>query len=499
MTVQAIRLQNFMAFADTDWIELKPITLLFGRNSSGKSAVIRALRLLKQSQNTLHTLQFVTENGADLGNFATVLHQGAEFPEIGFRFRCSIPHLMFEVRDKINEKRLANEFPEIANSDIGRGFELTLAFRWDAGTAQVLLDKVVLDAPWPIDPNSDQSRHLLYAERLHPEIRDELGYEWWFDNQFPVLSPLQWHSTFIQTTAGFLPKLGDFQALNQDASFTLEQILEDVCQSIRIFLNGIEYLGPVRPQPQRVYFFDETSRQKWQAEGLDAFLQLLEDTKLNPIMLREVDKWLEELEIGQKLHSPIRRYPSPELRLEPNDKEATVSKIKLQETESLSINLKDVGFGASQVLPVIVQCISAHQRVREIRGTIEIPVWVIIEQPELHLHPRAQAKLADLFIEQIYKHQEINHEIPMISGVNVLLETHSEHLILRMQRRIHKKRLHSKHVYIVYTTRNRDEGRSYLHRLRLDEDGEFLDHWPEGFFPERRIELFDLEDEEVPA
>ena len=49
MTVRAIRLKNFMAFEDTDWLELRPITLLFGRNSSGKSAVIRALRLLKQS------------------------------------------------------------------------------------------------------------------------------------------------------------------------------------------------------------------------------------------------------------------------------------------------------------------------------------------------------------------------------------------------------------------------------------------------------------------
>lgn len=205
-----------------------------------------------------------------------------------------------------------------------------LAFRWDAGTAQILLDKVVLDAPWPIDPDLDQSRCLLYAERLHPEIRDELCYEWWFDNQFPVLSPMQWHSTSIQTTAGFLPKLSDFQKRNQDSPFSLEQVLEDVCQSIRIFLNGIEYLGPVRPQPQRVYFFDETSRQKWQAEGLDAFLQLLEDAKFSSSVSGGVDKWLEELKIGQKLYSPIRRYPAPELHLEPNDKDAIISKIKIQ-------------------------------------------------------------------------------------------------------------------------------------------------------------------------
>jgi predicted ATPase len=49
VTVKAIRLENFMAFSDTDWLELRPITLLFGRNSSGKSVIIRALRLLRQS------------------------------------------------------------------------------------------------------------------------------------------------------------------------------------------------------------------------------------------------------------------------------------------------------------------------------------------------------------------------------------------------------------------------------------------------------------------
>ena len=74
MTVRAIRLENFMAFADTDWIELLPISLLFGRNSSGKSAFIRALRLLKQSRTsppdalpTQFPLNFFREHGLDQG------------------------------------------------------------------------------------------------------------------------------------------------------------------------------------------------------------------------------------------------------------------------------------------------------------------------------------------------------------------------------------------------------------------------------------------------
>jgi AAA15 family ATPase/GTPase len=78
MSVKAIRLENFMAFADTGWIELRPITLLFGRNSSGKSAIIRALRLLRQNilnpTKDRYTLRFNDEYGVTLGDYEETIH-----------------------------------------------------------------------------------------------------------------------------------------------------------------------------------------------------------------------------------------------------------------------------------------------------------------------------------------------------------------------------------------------------------------------------------------
>ena len=91
MTVEAIRLQNFMAFEDTGWVELRPITLLFGRNSAGKSAIIRALRLLKQGLDApanASPLVLESRYGVDLGSFRDMVHGHATKELVWFHFRC---------------------------------------------------------------------------------------------------------------------------------------------------------------------------------------------------------------------------------------------------------------------------------------------------------------------------------------------------------------------------------------------------------------------------
>jgi predicted ATPase len=102
---------------------------------------------------------------------------------------------------------------------------------------------------------------------------------------------------------------------------------------------------------------------------------------------------------------------------------------------------------------------------------------ISIEQPEVHIHPRLQADLGDLLaaaIKEPYHHQ-------------FLIETHSEHLMLRLQRLVRERALKQDDVAVIYVVAGA-EGSSAT-RLRLDEDGDFIDEWPGGFFPERRREL----------
>jgi predicted ATPase len=150
--------------------------------------------------------------------------------------------------------------------------------------------------------------------------------------------------------------------------------------------------------------------------------------------------------------------------------------VLVDERTGTVVTHRDVGIGVSQVLPVLV---SAHAN----RGQL-----IAIEQPEIHLHPALQAELGDVLVESALGERRNTF----------LLETHSEHLILRVLRRIREttdgelaaglQPLRPADVQVVYCRPTR-EG-AVLHELPITEDGEFARPWPDGFFAERSRELF---------
>jgi predicted ATPase len=141
----------------------------------------------------------------------------------------------------------------------------------------------------------------------------------------------------------------------------------------------------------------------------------------------------------------------------------------------------DVGVGISQMIPVIVAC------VRDQEGLLAI------EQPELHVHPAVQVGLGDLLIHAVRERESgLGH------GKALLVETHSEHIMLRMLRRIRETTqnavppgavgLSVNGLSVIYVE-STDEGVRFR-PLRVDTEGEFVDRWPKGFFEERAEELF---------
>ena len=112
-------------------------------------------------------------------------------------------------------------------------------------------------------------------------------------------------------------------------------------------------------------------------------------------------------------------------------------------------------------------------------------------QPELHLHPKAQAKLGDLFI-----HALNNSKINVAArNFKYTIETHSEHLILRLLRRIKensyntsKNIFSNKNLSLIYV--NPSINGSEIHWIRIDKKGDFIDVWPNGFFEDRYEDIF---------
>ena len=158
------------------------------------------------------------------------------------------------------------------------------------------------------------------------------------------------------------------------------------------------------------------------------------------------------------------------------------SEIALRDFEKgIIVAPSDVGVGISQMIPVIVGCLRGQQGI------------LAIEQPELHVHPAIQVGLGDLFIQAVQTRESI-----VGAGKTLLVETHSEHIMLRLLRRIRETTenevppgvigLSPDDLSVIYVESGDDGVR--FRPLRVDREGEFIDRWPKGFFEERAEELF---------
>ena len=497
MTVKAFRLENFMAFADTGWLELRPITLLFGRNSSGKSVIIRALRLLKQSLDHVSEhvpFVFAAENGVDLGEFKTTVHKQAEKEPITFHFRCDLSRATTDVlealRERINRLLIEGGHQPIPSKDMSTDLDISLSFAWDQKNRYVVPIAIQIICPW--DAIEELGRRVIFSSERHMEEIEKQGSWTWLDEWTPwseflyehesskVEAP--WASATFSLSVGFWPRLTALpgKILPDDPKSTTDfgliaNLLGEFQAIIEEFLRSIEYLGPVRPAPTRAYSLDQFEKRRWEQRGLKAFIRYLSED-VDEEKVNQISEWIRRLELGTAVKPT--KYYAGDLGL--------MSEVIVDESQEIpKVNLVDVGFGASQVLPILVQSVLAEP------GKL-----VIIEQPELHLHPRAQARLADLFVDKIQKLVEDPKQPGKpkreYTDVHFLLETHSEHILLRLRRwatehEQGKRKLSSENKYLelkelapYFIHRGGGKVKGTITLLEINKFGE-LENLPEGF------------------
>ncbi len=235
-------------------------------------------------------------------------------------------------------------------------------------------------------------------------------------------------------------------------------------------LAGISYLGPLRNHPQRIYQWSGDTPEDVGQKGefaVPAILAARDDgRRLNRGKKRQtkgfvefIAEWLTEMGVIQSFSvKPVAA----------GRKEFEV----LIRTQAWSpeVKITDVGFGVSQVLPALVQAFYCPPH---------STVWM--EQPEIHLHPSVQSVLADVFISAVQSFQD-----GAARSVQLIVESHSEHFITRLQRRIAEGIISPKEV-AVYFCRNARDG-AVLEPLDLDLFGE-IKNWPTDFFGDQMGDL----------
>lgn len=539
----SLHLENFKAFGDRAVIPLAPITLIFGQNSSGKSSILQSLNLLKQTAESRESDMVLlprTERGyVDLGSFREMLFDQdrnrtlkirVNFDLSLFRSRLTLEggpraSLPFpRIQPRVNRERgLELQFGShpsenllklkkaelfhynIENKPIIR-FTGENVYGLDEEEAKLFMTKeesLIFDHSW--EEEKDRSIYAKYMQTLPTMRCTEItkSKKFWLEfftaitGKHPGFSLSKIENFLSEEESDFLINCDDFdnfiewicnRALNMpvranplsrsylhhysrfDGSGMLpptpfeefkdeflpirrigESAIQRIGRSINILLAKLYPLRPIRRSPTRWYIHGGFTPSGVGLEGemLPDLLQRDRD------LLEETNVWLKRLDIGYKII------------VTPITATADLFEVRLQDIQrphrATTVNLLDVGYGISQLLPFIVQSLAAKTRI------------ISIEQPEVHIHPRLQADLGDLLIESIKRRNQL------------LVETHSEHLVLRLMRRVREGVLDKNNVSILYVTRGK-EGSS-VHPLRLDEDGDFIDDWPGGFFPERLNEL----------
>ncbi len=436
---RSLRIQNFKAWRDTKEVRLAPLTVLFGTNSSGKTSLAQMLLMLKQtaqSPDRKRVLHPGDENTpVDLGTFHDMVFNHDLDSPIGFQLNMDLPAVL-RVKD-----------PKAGLSYHGDALTFEAEVGRDGGVGQPLaarhLRYTLLRAGEPqlsvgMQPHEGKpGKYDLFAEP-YTLVRAQ-GRKW-------LLPPPVRFYGFPDEAVAYYQNSG----FVSDLSLALEKQLGDV-----------HYLGPLREYPKRSYTWSGETPEHvgWRGErAIEALLsgrerQLSAGYRKRARSFEEVvAEWLKRMGLIQEFVA----RPIAEHRKE---YEVLVKTAR----SSKSVNLTDVGFGVSQVLPVLVQCLYAQP------GST-----IIFEQPEIHLHPRVQAALADFFIEVIH-----SREAGVDRKIQLIVESHSEHFLRRIQRRVAETAL-SRDEAALYFCEPGPRGAS-IRELAVDEYGN-ITNWPKDFF-----------------
>lgn len=373
--LEKIAFENYKTFKERGELEIRPITVLIGKNSSGKSALAKLPTLLENSLNGYSKEAILlNNNGVELGTeFRDIVYARQVIGDIFLGVDCKNKSLNVKVA---------------ADSRDGE-------------------PKVV---SWQLN-TPDKSYNLL-TENFN------------FN--------------------GFIPEIDDL-GLADTERLTVEHALDS-------FKLVTDYVGPFRIRPKKIYDKPKPEKKiRIGIEGENAYNLLISDalsTEQN--LLKAINAWYEQNFDGWKIGINTDRAPYYEVEF-----------VK----DNLEINLTNVGQGISQALPLAVRALMK----------VEEETLIIMEQPELHLHPAAHGNLAELFVQSLEKENK-----------RYLIETHSKNFVLRLRRLIAEQKYNyftASDIVIYSVEFDENSNSSKIKKIEVDDLGN-VNYWPKGVFSE---------------
>jgi len=438
----SVRWQNFRSFDDTGEVNIKPLTVIIGPNNCGKSSVIAPLLILKQTLESSDPAQALKTKGEliDAGIYRDFVIGHDTDAEVSF---C----LDFLTLIKSKSEPIP-EMPAVppgscelvfGSSDSGQSLELRKFVVRDAYGRLLIRHNRLENGRYSLSGEWYRKQTKQRETKSRAAIRKNLPRHFLFmaepvmrrfiSDRFSIESNRRGKKTSELEIPGALVYYS--ATLDVVRSFFLKRI------------GSASYIGPLRERPARAYELSGEVPMTVGRRGENAPEILFRKRASN--LVRNVEKWLREFDFANKLKLHELAVGAFCLELQ-------------SEQQKYSVNLADTGFGVSQVLPLIVEGFNTSAG-----GTI------IAEQPEIHLNPRQQAKLADLFVDFA------------LNNRNVITETHSEHLLLRLRRLVAEGRIASDQIALHYVEKVGD--RSTIREVPIQTNGHIeIENWPKGFF-----------------
>lgn len=471
-----ITLENFKGFKKLDNLKVKPITVLCGTNSCGKTSILQSILLLKQTLESKNPNQTLLLNGrfVKLGYFKDLIYQKDISNEVTFDLCFNISPDIYKVRetrrppiDFLLRDIIGRKYRENKNSEFLIDYKATLRTTSNEKIkeseylkslkVEVVCIKIIEKTQGEEDVvatiNIRYQKNDIYEinwENIPDRFRGRDNnknqgcgaMEIKFANLFPVI----------------MKPLDEKKRNTADFNFVMYR-LNDLFQ---IIFHSYTYIGPLRGEPEREYIYRDEIVEIGNKGENAAYLFLAEkDNAVKNHFFYDAKSDSFEKERETDLKSSVNRWFD---LMKIKDFEAKILNkiiylnLSASSYDATEVGIADVGFGVSQIFPIVLEGL------RMDKGNT-----LLLEQPEIHLHPNLQMQLSDYFISLA------------LSGKNIIAETHSDHIINRLVRRIVEDENHNlKELIGIYFIKPSEEG-AIFEEVSIDETKGII-NWPSDFF-----------------